>query len=784
MKRNPRHKSTLKTNFLIIMGVFIVSTAAICAFTFSASNTTRRAFVQQDILLERYKLAFNLSGAVHELLYRSADLLNSLSDVALDDFVHARKSLENLSIDLAEQNLTIFIRNTTENISAGSLKAMGHYIKNDRVAGDAIMINVRSLSQDLQQRVLENQAARFAELEAIESEVIETNRHISTGIALLVLFIFINCGVLFFLIFRKTIEPIQNFVIALGKAADAPQNSKKYRLQQQGSGEIAQAARALNSLLDATENALHDARSQAEIAERSEARWRAIFNLSPDAIILINQDTTNIVDCNPATMAMLDVGDKDFTQFSAFDFHKHEVEKLEQFLKEIRANGHARADNLSCKLADKIIPVSIVGVDVPDDEGRSTMLYVRDMSEIVAQRRELEAAQREAESASEAKSAFLATMSHEIRTPLNGMLGMAQALNASALPSDDADKVDTIIESGDMLMTILNDILDISKIGASQMQLSKVPSSLRTLITHTHKLFSAQADDKGLDFEISISPEIPETLRIDPVRVRQCLTNLISNALKFTTKGAVHIEAILEKTTGKINTVALRVSDSGIGMDEETRQRIFSPFIQADSSISREFGGTGLGLAISHELARMMGGDITVQSTCGQGSVFTFTFEAEQTEQTIAPDLKVSKPTGNSLGARNLLLVDDSPINRKVIRTLLSATGIQITEAENGQEALDCLHAEAFDLVLLDMHMPVMSGPETIAHIRNDGELWHDIPVIAVTADAMLGDKERYMAMGLDGYLAKPIDQRMLLVTLFKAMEKPRETEKAIKKTA
>jgi CheY-like chemotaxis protein len=180
----------------------------------------------------------------------------------------------------------------------------------------------------------------------------------------------------------------------------------------------------------------------------------------------------------------------------------------------------------------------------------------------------------------------------------------------------------------------------------------------------------------------------------------------------------------------------------------------------------------------------MMGGDITVQSTGGQGSVFTFIFDAELAEKTITPHQKTAKPKGKSLAARNLLLVDDSAINRKVIRTLLSATGIQITEAENGQEALDCLNAGAFDLVLLDMHMPVMNGPETIAHIRKGGEPWHDIPVIAVTADAMLGDKERYLAMGLDGYLAKPIDQRMLLVTLFKAFEKPRETEKTAKKTA
>ncbi|MDQ7018582.1 MAG: ATP-binding protein [Robiginitomaculum sp.] len=783
LRHSPRN--SLKKSFTLIMAAFIVSTAFICGMTLIAANTTRHAFAQQNEVLERYQLAFDLSSAVQELLYRSADLSNSLSDAALDAFLIAQKELKYLSGELNDNELTQYILTTEQKISDGSLQALDHYINDNRLAGDRIMQDVRQLSQQLQDKVLTNQAARLEELETIQHKTIRTNNRIATGITLLTLLVILDFIILFFIVFRKTIKPIQSFIYTLRQAAKAPEDAKKHLIHLDSSGEIGEAAVALNSLLTATQSALETARSQAEAAMLSEARWKAILELSPDAVILIDQKSSRIIDCNPAFIAMLDLAGKDFTQYSAFDFHPHEKEKLGTFLEEVCANGHARADNLSCKLGDRTIPVSVVGVDVPGEDGKTTMLYIRDMSDIMARRRELEAAQMQAEEASEAKSAFLATMSHEIRTPLNGMLGMAQALEASQLSPADAEKVETIIESGDMLMTILNDVLDISKISAAQMELSKVPGNLGQLVTQTHKLFSAQAEDKNLDFPLSISPDFPEALSFDPVRVRQCLTNLVSNAIKFTKEGRVSIEAFTKDNDGKSCTVCLRVTDTGLGMNEETRQRVFSPFIQADSSISRKFGGTGLGLAITHELAHMMDGDITVQSTLGEGSCFTLTFKAELARAKPTVSKKRTASTSKmDLSDRKLLLVDDSAINRKVISTLLGVTGIAITEAENGQEALDHLYTSDFDLVLLDMHMPVLNGPQTIAHIRECDEDWTDIPVIAVTADAMLGDRERYLAMGLDGYITKPIDQRMLFVSLFKALDKAQNKANPALKTA
>ncbi len=764
---------TLKSSIITMMTVFILTTLTMCAITLGAVQTTSRAIGKEGELLERYRLAYDLSDAVTELLYRSADLSNSLSDQALNAFYQAQGKLQGLGDALQDPALAAFIDTKTEEISRQSLAALDHYIANDRKAGDANMAEVRSISTALRSKVLSHQSTRLQELEHIQAKNLSTNGFVGKTTFAFTMLAILLAGSIMLLLYRITIKPIHGFITSLKKAALSPEKANRHRLSNVVAGEIGEATTALNTLLDATQNALENARAQAEMANHSEARWKAIFNLSPDAILLIERDTTKIVDCNPAALDMLGQAEADITQYSAFDFHPHEKESLNAFLSNIHANGHARVDDLSCKLEDKTIPVSVVGVDVPGDTIDATMLYVRDMSEFVSQQQALKTARREAEQASEAKGAFLATMSHEIRTPLNGMLGMAQALKTSKLCGDDADKVETIIESGDMLMTLLNDVLDISKINADQMQLSSIPSNLSQLASRTHKLFSAQAEDKNIDFRLSISKDVPEIAMFDQVRVRQCLSNLVSNALKFTDKGEVAIEVFVHSVKDKVCTLGLRVRDSGIGMNVETQARIFSPFIQADSSTSRKFGGTGLGLSITRELAQMMDGNIEVQSTAGKGSCFTFTFSAtiEQADGDALQKVE-KKSVKTGLSDYTVLIVDDSDINRKVIRTLLSATGIGIAEAVNGREALDMLHKQAFDVVLLDMHMPVLNGPDTIAHIRSCGEPWSDIAVLAVTADTEMSKKETYLPMGLDGYISKPIDQRILFTRVFEAVNK------------
>jgi signal transduction histidine kinase/DNA-binding NarL/FixJ family response regulator len=385
---------------------------------------------------------------------------------------------------------------------------------------------------------------------------------------------------------------------------------------------------------------------------------------------------------------------------------------------------------------------------------------------------ELTAQRDAAEQASQAKSAFLANMSHEIRTPLNGILGMAQVLEIGSLSDEQRDQVQTILDSGRNLMALLNDVLDLSKIEAGKMAVVKADTDLTHTLCRLHRLWKPKAEEAGLEFYLSLDADLPQVLNFDAVRVRQCVSNLISNAIKFTKQGRVEVFVTARRSADGQYLVKVRVSDTGIGMDAETMTRLFTPFMQADDSISRKYGGTGLGLSITRKLAELMGGEANVRSEPGRGSEFTFSFlagEAAPQHRVVSEGASLSEDEARStLKNQNLrlLLVDDHPINRQVASLLLRPFNMRIVEATNGKEALEALRRETFDVMCLDVHMPVMDGTQTIAAIRASEEPWANIPVIALTADAMTGDKERYMAMGMDGYLSKPIAERDLVTEI------------------
>jgi signal transduction histidine kinase len=255
--------------------------------------------------------------------------------------------------------------------------------------------------------------------------------------------------------------------------------------------------------------------------------------------------------------------------------------------------------------------------------------YFSAFSSQVISRRELLLLNERVQIASRAKSEFLASMSHEIRTPLNGILGMAQVLDGEKLSPDQREMVAIILDSGRTLSTILNDVLDVSKIEAGKMEIAPVDEDLRAVLTGTHRLFAMTARQKGLQCELSVDPTVPDRLRFDPVRVRQCVSNLVSNAIKFTERGSVQVYAKAEENQGIGYTIRIEVRDSGIGMSAEEQMKLFRPFSQADSSTTRRFGGTGLGLAITRRLANLMGGDVVVESEPGKGSAFILTFQAQ-----------------------------------------------------------------------------------------------------------------------------------------------------------
>ncbi|MCK5911705.1 MAG: response regulator, partial [Caulobacter sp.] len=388
------------------------------------------------------------------------------------------------------------------------------------------------------------------------------------------------------------------------------------------------------------------------------------------------------------------------------------------------------------------------------------LFYMLDAArQLRAANQALERAQDAALEASEAKSAFLAMMSHELRTPMNGVLGLTHALRGARLEGRHARYLEMIEKSGQGLMTILNDILDLSKIEAGKLELDVAPFDLRDLLDHVGVMWSETARGKGLALTLEIDPATPEWVLGDVARVRQILLNLISNAVKFTDDGGVTVRAA--SVAGR---VVLSVSDTGVGMTDEQRARLFSPFVQGDRSIARRFGGTGLGLAICRHLADLMGGEVAVESAPGRGSTFTVTLPLAPAEN----PSPVEPEAGEHLdftGVR-VLVVDDNAVNRTVARAILEAVGASVLTADDGRGALERLNAEPVDLVLMDVHMPGMDGVEAVRRIRAGEAGRADLPIIALTADAMVGDAERLLAQGFDDAHPKPIAPAGLLATV------------------
>ena len=419
-------------------------------------------------------------------------------------------------------------------------------------------------------------------------------------------------------------------------------------------------------------------------------------------------------------------------------------------------------------------------------DGRKLIGTVVDLTAWKKIEADMRAAKEVAEASSSAKSQFLANMSHEIRTPLNGVLGMAQALDSDGLTPPQKEKVGVILDSGKSLMALLNDVLDLTKIEAGKMEISAVPGDFLHTMKRTRQLFQATADEKGLDLLVRYDANFPQRLTYDPTRVRQCVSNLISNAIKFTTNGRVEVALSAKRLEAGDFMIAVEVSDTGIGMSEDTQAKLFTVFTQADGATTRKFGGSGLGLAISRQLARMMGGDITVSSHAGKGSTFCLTFRAQEAapaRNTVPTPERTAEPAKRSLRGLRVLLTDDNAINRQVIKLFLAPQGCDISEATNGKEALDLIAQHDFDIVLLDVHMPVMDGKEAIQRLRAEPR-WKHLPVIALTADAMSGDREKYLALGMTDYLSKPVDQRELIAKLHQVMGHETGVPAASAKTA
>jgi len=402
------------------------------------------------------------------------------------------------------------------------------------------------------------------------------------------------------------------------------------------------------------------------------------------------------------------------------------------------------------------------------------LISLDDVTQLEENKVELNKAKEKAESANQAKSDFLANMSHDIRTPMNAILGFTELLKRGYGRNEaDAKKhLETIHSSGKHLLQLINDILDLSKIEAGHLEVEKIGCSPHAIAHEVVNILAIRGREKGITVDYAVKGRVPASIQSDPTCLRRIITNLAGNAIKFTEHGSVTV-VLRMADDSDASRIAVDVTDTGIGIAANKLESMFDPFTQADTSVTRRFGGTGLGLTISRRFARALGGDIVVASELGKGSTFTMTVEtgplkgvAMMGQNELAVQDSSAAESGHLLWKfppKRVLVVDDGPENRELLRLVLSETGLRIEEAENGMVGVDKARAQAYDLILMDMQMPVMDGITATRTLREDGQ---KLPIIALTANAMVGSEKAVMEAGCSGYLTKPINIDELLQTV------------------